>query len=49
MGNKSNGESQVKGTVLVTGASDFVGHYLCERLLDNGLQVRGTLLEFQKV
>jgi len=30
---------------LVTGATGFVGHFLCERLLADGQQVRGTLLE----
>jgi len=29
---------------LVTGATGFVGHFLCERLLADGRQVRGTLL-----
>jgi UDP-N-acetyl-alpha-D-quinovosamine dehydrogenase len=43
-GNGSNGESQVKGTVLVTGATGFVGHFLCDRLLAQGFSVRGTLL-----
>jgi nucleoside-diphosphate-sugar epimerase len=31
-------------SVLVTGATGFVGRSLCSRLLDNGWQVRGTLL-----
>jgi len=30
--------------VLITGATGFVGRFLCERLLADGLQVRGTLL-----
>jgi len=30
---------------LVTGATGFIGHFLCERLLADGQQVRGTLLE----
>ena len=29
---------------LVTGATGFVGRILCQRLLTDGLQVRGTLL-----
>ncbi len=33
------------GRILVTGASGFVGHFLCNRLLSQGLSVRGTLLE----
>jgi nucleoside-diphosphate-sugar epimerase len=32
-------------TILVTGASGFIGHFLCKRLLAVGLSVRGTLLE----
>src|SRR5690242_2434908 len=31
-------------TVLVTGATGFVGRFLCRRLLDQGFKVRGTLL-----
>lgn len=34
----------MKGTVLVTGATGFVGRFLCKRLLSAGLSVRGTLL-----
>lgn len=30
--------------ILVTGATGFVGRFLCARLLDEGLRVRGTLL-----
>lgn len=30
---------------LVTGATGFVGHFLCDRLLKDGHAVRGTLLE----
>lgn len=30
--------------IFVTGATGFVGRFLCERLLADGLQVRGTLL-----
>ena len=33
--------------ILVTGASGFVGKFLCDRLLSQGLSVRGTLLEFE--
>lgn len=32
-------------TVLVTGATGFVGRYLCRRLLEENFRVRGTLLE----
>jgi len=45
MADKSKGENQVKGTVLVTGATGFVGHFLCDRLLAQGINVRGTLLK----
>lgn len=45
MGNRTNGENQVKGTVLVTGATGFVGRFLCKRLLAEGFRVRGTLRE----
>ncbi len=45
MGNRSNGEKQVKGTVLVTGATGFVGCFLCNRLLKEDFRVRGTLLK----
>ena len=41
---RSKGENQVKGTVLITGATGFVGHYLCERLLAEDFIVHGTLL-----
>ena len=41
---KTEGEKQVKGTVLVTGATGFVGHFLCERLLAQNYNARGTLL-----
>lgn len=34
----------MKGKVLVTGATGFVGHFLCDRLLAQGFSVRGTLL-----
>ena len=34
----------MKCTVLVTGATGFVGRFLCNRLLDGGFGVRGTLL-----
>jgi len=37
----------VKGTVLVTGATGFVGHFLCRRLLSAGITVRGTLLSHE--
>lgn len=30
--------------IIVTGATGFVGHFLCKRLLSEGLNVRGTLL-----
>jgi nucleoside-diphosphate-sugar epimerase len=33
-----------RGTILVTGATGFVGRFLCNRLLAEGLSVRGTLL-----
>ena len=32
-------------SILVTGATGFVGKFLCTRLLTDGLHVRGTLLE----
>ncbi|MBC7947480.1 MAG: NAD-dependent epimerase/dehydratase family protein, partial [Chitinophagaceae bacterium] len=35
----------MKGTVLVTGASGFVGRFLCMRLISESWNVRGTLLE----
>lgn len=31
--------------ILVTGATGFVGHFLCNRLLAEGINVRGTLLK----
>jgi len=34
----------MKGAVLVTGATGFVGHFLCSRLLAEGFTVRGTVL-----
>ena len=34
-------------SVLVTGATGFVGRFLCARLLADGIQVRGTLLELE--
>lgn len=34
-----------KGSILITGATGFVGCILCQRLLTDSLQVRGTLLE----
>ena len=40
----SHNEIYVKSMVLVTGATGFVGHFLCERLLEQGFNVRGTLL-----
>ncbi|MHB8058186.1 MAG: UDP-glucose 4-epimerase family protein [Desulfuromonadaceae bacterium] len=30
--------------ILITGATGFVGHFLCHRLLADGISVRGTLL-----
>lgn len=33
--------------ILVTGATGFIGHFLCERLLAEGQQVRGTLLPYE--
>ena len=45
MGNKPKRECQVKDSVLVTGATGFVGHFLCERLLAQGFSVRGTMLK----
>jgi nucleoside-diphosphate-sugar epimerase len=44
MADKSKGENQVKGVVLVTGATGFVGHFLCNRLLAEDFSVCGTLL-----
>lgn len=38
-------EAQAKATVLVTGATGFVGRFLCERLLSESFAVRGTILE----
>ena len=35
----------IRSTVLVTGATGFVGRYLCSRLLEEEFRVRGTLLE----
>lgn len=35
--------------ILVTGASGFVGHFLCERLLAQGFNVRGSLLPSETV
>lgn len=35
---------QPKGTVLLTGATGFVGRFLCQRLLTGGRRVLGTLL-----
>lgn len=32
------------GNILVTGATGFVGHHLCEKLLNQGRSVRGTIL-----
>lgn len=37
-------EKMMNSSVLVTGATGFVGHFLCERLLAEGIRVRGTLL-----
>lgn len=34
----------MKGTILVTGATGFVGHFLCERLLSEDFSVRGALM-----
>ena len=36
-----------KQAVLVTGATGFVGRFLCSKLLSNGWHVRGTLLAFE--
>lgn len=44
MADTSKGEKQVKGTVLVTGATGFVGHFLCDRLLAEDFSARGTLM-----
>lgn len=44
MGFRPKVENKVKNTVLVTGATGFVGRVLCERLLAQGFRVRGTLL-----
>lgn len=38
---------QCKGHVLVTGATGFVGGFLCNRLLNEGFDVRGTMLAFE--
>jgi nucleoside-diphosphate-sugar epimerase len=38
------GTKTLKKTVLVTGATGFVGHFLCTRLLLEGWTVRGTIL-----
>ena len=38
-------ESRQSNTVLITGATGFVGSFLCDRLLEQGFSVRGTLLE----
>lgn len=35
--------------LLITGATGFVGHFLCDRLLDQGFSVRGTLLASEVV
>lgn len=35
----------LSGSVLVTGATGFVGHFLCDCLLSQGFGVRGTLLK----
>lgn len=48
MGNTAKRECQVKDTVLVTGATGFVGHFLCGRLLARNIRVRGTLLTSEK-
>lgn len=45
MADRSKCEAQAKTTVLVTGATGFVGHFLCERLLSEDFAVRGTILE----
>ncbi len=34
---------------LVTGATGFVGHFLCERLLSEDFTVRGTMLESENI
>ena len=44
MVDESKGENQLKGKVLVTGATGFVGHFLCGLLLEQGFRVRGTML-----
>jgi nucleoside-diphosphate-sugar epimerase len=44
MENMPKREIQVNDTVLVTGATGFVGNFLCERLLAEGFRVRGILL-----
>jgi nucleoside-diphosphate-sugar epimerase len=44
MNDKPKGENQVKGIILVTGATGFVGHFLCGCLLAQNSRVRGTLL-----
>lgn len=45
MADRSKGENLAKATVLVTGATGFVGRFLCERLLSEDFAVRGTILE----
>jgi dihydroflavonol-4-reductase len=40
-GNKANGSDNSAGTVLVTGATGFLGEHLCRELLHRGFAVRG--------
>jgi len=44
MNDGSKAGNKLKLTVMVTGATGFVGHVLCNRLLEQGFSVRGTLL-----
>lgn len=43
------GVNQAKSTILITGATGFVGRHLCERLLAHGFGVRGTILMSENI
>ena len=45
MSDRRNAAENSGSTVLVTGATGFVGRYLCSRLLKENFRVRGTLLK----
>lgn len=47
-GENPNVDTLERGTALVTGATGFVGRFLCTRLLADGFRVRGTLLASEK-